>query len=244
MKRFPFDILFTLLLGLGLGLAYSWAISPLRVVDADPTALRADFKDAYRSAIASSYAATGNLPRAEARLSLLGDANSLDTLNSQAQRLIASGEFAQADLIVALAIALEDGTDLVTAPTSTTDNTTVVVKDAQTVVIGGLISDDATRQRESVPYLDSIPVLGNFFRADDARSSKINLLIFLTPHIVRDDTEIAKRSVQERDRFRGFLQENNAPRRWQQQLDRPSFAPPADKEAGGVLLPATGEGNP
>jgi len=75
MKRFPFDILITLLLGLGLGLAYAWAISPLRVVDADPIALRTDFKDAYRSAIAASYAATGNLPRAEARLALLGDAN-------------------------------------------------------------------------------------------------------------------------------------------------------------------------
>jgi len=130
MKRFPFDILITLLLGLGLGLAYAWAISPLRVVDADPIALRTDFKDAYRSAIAASYAATGNLPRAEARLALLGDVNSINTLNSQAQRLIASGEFAQADLIVALAIALEDGTDLVPAPTSTTDNTTVVVKES------------------------------------------------------------------------------------------------------------------
>jgi len=130
MKRFPFDILITLLLGLGLGLAYAWTISPLRVVDADPIALRTDFKDAYRSAIAASYAATGNLPRAEARLALLGDVNSINILNSQAQRLIASGEFAQADLIVALAIALEDGTDLVPAPTSTTDNATVVVKES------------------------------------------------------------------------------------------------------------------
>jgi len=130
MKRFPFDILISLLLGLGLGLAYAWAISPLRVVDADPIALRTDFKDAYRSAIAASYAATGNLPRAEARLALLGDANSLDTLNSQAQRLIASGEFAQADLVVALAIALEDGTTLVAAPTSTTDNATIIVKES------------------------------------------------------------------------------------------------------------------
>jgi len=130
MKRFPFDILLTLLLGLGLGLAYSWAISPLRVVDSDPIALRTDFKDAYRSAIAASYAATGNLPRAEARLALLGDTNSIDTLNSQAQRLIASGEFAQADLVVALAIALEDGTNLVAAPTSTTDNATIIVKES------------------------------------------------------------------------------------------------------------------
>ena len=127
MKRFPFDILLTLLFGLGLGLAYSWLISPLRVVDADPSALRTDFKDHYRSAIASSYAATGNLPRAQARLSLLGDANSIETLNSQAQRLISSGEFAQADQLVALALALGDGTVPVVVPASTSSNVVTIV---------------------------------------------------------------------------------------------------------------------
>ena len=127
MKRFPFDILLTLLLGLGLGLAYSWAISPLKVFDADPTALRADFKDHYRAAIASSYTATGNLPRAQARLALLGDTNQVETLNSQAQRLIASGEFAQADQLVALAMALEDGTVLVAVPTSTPEPPVAVI---------------------------------------------------------------------------------------------------------------------
>jgi general secretion pathway protein D len=119
-------------------------------------------------------------------------------------------------------------------------STTVVVKDAQTVVIGGLISDNTTRQRHGVPYLVDLPVLGNFFRTDDDRTSKINLLIFLTPHIVRDDTEIAQRSLGERDRFRDFLEEHKVPRRWQQQLERPSFAPPTDQQSGGVLLPGTG----
>jgi hypothetical protein len=127
MKRFPFDILLTLLLGLGFGLAYSWLISPLRIVDADPTALRADFKDAYRAAVASSYAATGNLPRSQARLSLLGDENSIEALNSQAQRLIASGEFVQADQVVALAITLADGTVLVSPPTSTPANVVTII---------------------------------------------------------------------------------------------------------------------
>ena len=132
MRRIPFDIIITLLLGLGLGLAYSWLFSPLHVVDASPVALRADFKDAYRSAIAASYGATNNLARAQARLALLGDPNSLDALNSQAQRLIASGEFAQADQVVALAIALENGTTVVAAPTftSTADNAAAVVKEA------------------------------------------------------------------------------------------------------------------
>lgn len=131
MRRIPFDIIITLLLGLGLGLAYSWIFSPLHVVDASPVALRADFKDAYRSAIAASYGATNNLARAQARLALLGDSNSLDALNSQAQRLIASGEFAQADQVVALAIALENGTTVVAVPTvtSTVDNTVAVVKE-------------------------------------------------------------------------------------------------------------------
>lgn len=131
MRRIPFDIIITLLLGLGLGLAYSWIFSPLHVVDASPVALRADFKDAYRSAIAASYGATNNLARAQARLALLGDSNFLDALNSQAQRLIASGEFAQADQVVALAIALENGTTVVAASTvtSTADNTVAVVKE-------------------------------------------------------------------------------------------------------------------
>src|SRR5262245_43832397 len=97
MRRIPWDRSFALCLGLGLGLAYSWLFSPVRVFDADAIALRADFKDQYRAAIAASFAATGNLPRAQARLSLLGDSDAIEALNAQAQRMIASGEFTQAD---------------------------------------------------------------------------------------------------------------------------------------------------
>ena len=68
--------------------------------------------------------------------------------------------------------------------------TTVVVKDGQTVVVGGLISDDRISRRDSVPYLSDIPVLGHLFRTDQKSTRKVNLLIFLTPHIVRNDTEM------------------------------------------------------
>jgi len=136
MKRIPFDIIFTLLLGLGLGLTYSWLISPLRVVDADPIALRTDFKDSYRSAIAASYAVTSNLPRAQARLALLGDSNIIEALNSQAQRMLATGEFAQADQLVALATALGNGTTgLASAPTSTTSNNSITVTKNSTITL-------------------------------------------------------------------------------------------------------------
>ena len=113
MKRFPWEIGLALLVGLGLGLIYSWVISPTRIVNAQPASLRADFKDQYRSVIAAAYSATGNLPRARARLSLLGDPNSIDALNAQAQRMLASGangeQLGRADQVAALALALGGG---------------------------------------------------------------------------------------------------------------------------------------
>ncbi|RPI93023.1 MAG: hypothetical protein EHM40_11140 [Chloroflexi bacterium] len=118
MRRIPWEILLALLAGLGLGLVYSWVVSPPRIVDAEPVVLRADFKDQYRSAIAAAYNATGNLPRARARLSLLGDRDSIVALNAQAQRMLGSGEqFESADQVAALALALDDKPN--SAPIST-----------------------------------------------------------------------------------------------------------------------------
>jgi len=120
LKRIPWDILLALLAGLGLGLVYSWVISPTRIIDSEPLALRAGFKDDYRSAIAAAYAGTGNLARAQSRLALLGDPDPIEALNAQAQRMLASGEFQQADHMVALASALESGTTANTQPSPLT----------------------------------------------------------------------------------------------------------------------------
>lgn len=109
MRRLPWHIILALLVGFGTGLVYSWIIAPRGVTDAAPALLRADFKDSYRAAIAASYAATGNLPRAKARLLLLEDPNSAEALNAQAQRMLASGASAgQADQVAALALALDE----------------------------------------------------------------------------------------------------------------------------------------
>ncbi len=125
MRHFPWWILiaiFALALGIGAGLAYAWVISPERFTESNPALLRADFKDQFRSAIAASYSATGNLPRSEARLALLGDNNHVEALNAQAQRAIASGEFRQADQLAALAAALEGGTGVPLANTPTPES--------------------------------------------------------------------------------------------------------------------------
>ncbi len=128
MNRIPWAVLLALLAGLGLGLVYAWAISPLKVTDAEPLTLRADFKDQYRSAIAAAYAATGDLTRAEARLSLLEDNNPIEALNAQAQRMLATGvSFEEADQVAALAVALDQGE--VNPPTITQ---TTIIQSADT----------------------------------------------------------------------------------------------------------------
>jgi hypothetical protein len=129
MRRIPWDILLALLAGLAGGLVYSWMIAPLRVTDADPFALRTDFKEDFRSTIAAAYAATGNLPRAQARLALLKDPDLVEALNAQAQRMRADSEsFQQADEVAALAVALENGSEAI--PTSILP--TEVVQEIQT----------------------------------------------------------------------------------------------------------------
>lgn len=110
MNRSILHILLALLTGLGLGLAYSWFLSPVEYVDANPAILRADFKDQYRIVIAASYAGTLDLPRARARLELLGDTDPIAELSAQAQRMLASGEpFEKARPLARLATDLKQG---------------------------------------------------------------------------------------------------------------------------------------
>jgi general secretion pathway protein D len=61
--------------------------------------------------------------------------------------------------------------------------TTVVVKDRETMVIGGLIRDNVTSSTSKVPLLGDIPLLGWFFKSKTTRVEKTNLMIFITPYI-------------------------------------------------------------
>ena len=106
-RRGYWYLLAGLLIGLALGLLYSWVISPIRYVDTAPVSLRADFKDQYRAMIASAYLATGDLGRAQARLALLGDPDPIQALTLQAQRDLADGspgESAHALAVLAAAL--------------------------------------------------------------------------------------------------------------------------------------------
>jgi general secretion pathway protein D len=62
--------------------------------------------------------------------------------------------------------------------------TSVNVWDGQTVVLGGLISEDVSKMKDQVPILGDIPFLGRLFRSEISQTQKKNLLIFVTPTII------------------------------------------------------------
>ncbi|MBU6402714.1 MAG: hypothetical protein KGS61_20525, partial [Verrucomicrobia bacterium] len=62
--------------------------------------------------------------------------------------------------------------------------TSAIVWDGQTVVLGGLISENLIRTKDKVPFLGDIPLLGRLFRSESSYSEKENLIIFITPTII------------------------------------------------------------
>jgi general secretion pathway protein D len=82
--------------------------------------------------------------------------------------------------------------------------TTVVVKDQQSIVIGGLISDRVSYSESKVPFLGDIPILGYLFKYTKRDKKKTNLLVLLTPYVIHDQLDlnnIVERKVRERNEF-------------------------------------------
>jgi general secretion pathway protein D len=82
--------------------------------------------------------------------------------------------------------------------------TTLTVKDGHTAVIGGLVRDKVTHQETKVPLLGDLPVIGALFRSSAQAMEKGNLVLVLTPHIIRDEDDmrrIFEERMQERQEF-------------------------------------------
>jgi general secretion pathway protein D len=82
--------------------------------------------------------------------------------------------------------------------------TQVVVRDQQTVVIGGLMRDRVSTSEDKIPILGDIPLLGVLFRRQSTQTQKTNLLLFLTPYVIRSPSDlraIFERKMRERQEF-------------------------------------------
>ena len=101
--------------------------------------------------------------------------------------------------VSAVAESKGQASDLVTSKRSI--KTAVLADHGQTIVLGGLISDDTSRVRQSIPLLGDIPGLGRLFRAESKSNNKRNLLVFIHPTIVGDSAEIRKMAQQRYDQL-------------------------------------------
>jgi len=87
------------------------------------------------------------------------------------------------------AIGASAASDIITNKRSI--QTSILADDQQTIVLGGLIQEDTLKTQRKVPVLGSIPLVGILFRSQSSTRIKRNLLVFLRPTILHDNTETA-----------------------------------------------------
>jgi general secretion pathway protein D len=115
---------------------------------------------------------------------------------------ITEGEYIKLDIYQEISAVKQNkgqATDLVTTKRSA--KTSVVVKDSDSVVIGGLIQSRDEDNINKIPILGDIPLLGYLFKTKSTSRTKTNLIILLTPRIVRDAADLAAVSEQQKQRF-------------------------------------------
>jgi general secretion pathway protein D len=95
------------------------------------------------------------------------------------------------------------------SPTFTTRKaeTSVVVHSGETLIIGGIIAESTTDNRNGVPYLMDVPVLGTLFRGTDTTRRRVELIILITPFVVRDRDEARTVTEDFRRRVDGVLKD-------------------------------------
>lgn len=78
--------------------------------------------------------------------------------------------------------------------------TTVTVRDSETIVLGGLITSRKTNSESKVPIIGDIPILGSAFRFQQDSQTQTELLVVLTPRVIRTVEDFREESIAQRDR--------------------------------------------
>ena len=143
---------------------------------------------------------------------------------------ISEGEYIKLDIYQEISAVKDFGT--ATTPnlgsTKRSAKTSVVVKNTDTVLIGGLIQDTDQVVESKIPLLGDIPGLGWLFKTKSTKRDKTNLLIMLTPRIIKDARDLAEVSATQRNNFSDAVK-NNAPFNLERALEEKPKSVTADK---------------
>jgi general secretion pathway protein D len=164
---------------------------------------------------------------------------------------VAEGDYVKLDLYEEVSSVLNGTQNNPLGPTTTlrSASTEVFVQNHRTAVIGGLLSSQDTITNQGVPYISNIPVLGNLFSDKASDRQKLNLLVFLTPHVVRTRTQLRALALDERQRFidsLGRKEMHDLPASQIHELYKPSFSisvPPAADLGGSMEAPGVPRGS-
>ncbi|MEC8678542.1 MAG: hypothetical protein VXX85_06790, partial [Candidatus Margulisiibacteriota bacterium] len=74
----------------------------------------------------------------------------------------------------------------------TETKTQVIIRDGETIVIGGLIQKKKTKVRTKVPFFSDVPIINLFLSQEEIAEKKMELSVLITPHIIKDDVEKEK----------------------------------------------------
>ncbi len=124
---------------------------------------------------------------------------------------ISEGDFLNLNIYTEVSAISPAPADLNTAEFGIATNTrtadsSVVVKNGQTIVIGGLVQDRISSIQNQVPLLGNIPILGNLFKFKRNERNKINLMILLTPRIVENEKDMQE-ILEQRQRRNMLIQQ-------------------------------------
>jgi general secretion pathway protein D len=124
---------------------------------------------------------------------------------------ISEGDYLKLNIYTEVSAISPSPADLNTAEFGIATNTrtadsSVVVKNGQTIVIGGLVQDRISSIQNKVPLLGDIPILGNLFKFKRYERNKINLMILLTPRIVENEEDMQE-ILEQRQRRNMLIQQ-------------------------------------
>lgn len=118
---------------------------------------------------------------------------------------ITEGDYVKLDILQEISAVKDATVDVLTSvgPTTTkrATKTSVLVKDGRTVIIGGLMQEREEEQVRKTPILGDIPILGWFFKFKSVSKVKNNLLVFLSPHIIKESPKLAGITEKKHEEF-------------------------------------------
>jgi general secretion pathway protein D len=133
-------------------------------------------------------------------------------------------------------------TDLIT--NKRTISTNVMVEDGGIIVLGGLISDEVRESNSQVPFLGSIPILGELFKTRSVDKTKTNLMVFIRPRIMRDGVDSAIESNAKYNYVRGQQAGRNSGRVPLMPTERQPTLPPLEQLVPPELLNPARQASP